>query len=46
MSCNASKGAKLLKDWLKSDYCKRKNINENTVAEVVKNALIKPPKIK
>jgi len=30
MSCNASKGAKLLDDWLKSDYCKRNNITEET----------------
>ena len=46
MSCNASKGAKLLNEWLKSDYCKRNGINETTVAEVVKNALINPPQIK
>ena len=41
--CNASKGAKNLTDWLKSNYCLSKNINENTVAEVVKNAIINPP---
>ena len=27
ISCNASKGPKLLEDWLQSKYCKRKNIN-------------------
>ncbi len=46
MSCNASKRAKLLEDWLESDYCKRNDINEATVAQVVKNALINPPEIK
>ena len=25
-SCNASKGVKTLKEWLKSDYCRRNNI--------------------
>lgn len=37
--CNASKGAKLLKDWLQSSYCKKKNITSETVADVVKNAI-------
>jgi len=46
MSCNASKGAKLLEDWLESDYCKRNNINKDSVAEVVKEALKNPPKLK
>ncbi|PLK46948.1 HNH endonuclease [Uliginosibacterium sp. TH139] len=46
MSCNSSKGAKLLQDWLtNSKYCDRKGINENTVAQVVKNALISPPSL-
>lgn len=35
-SCNSSKGAKLLTDWLKSNYCITKKINEYTVAPVVK----------
>jgi len=39
-SCNASKGAKLLEDWLQSIYCKSKGISRDTVAQVVKNALI------
>ena len=46
MSCNASKGARLLNDWLeRSTYCVRKNINKNTVAQVVKNALANPPQL-
>jgi 5-methylcytosine-specific restriction endonuclease McrA len=40
MSCNASKGAKFLEDWLKSDYCNAKGITENTVAQVVKNVIL------
>ncbi|RXG30923.1 HNH endonuclease [Leeuwenhoekiella palythoae] len=40
-SCNASKGAKKLQEWLKSNYCLSKNINENTVAEVVQNVIRK-----
>ena len=47
MSCNASKGAKNLAVWIQSKYCQRKGINQNSVAQVVKNALsaqqIKPP---
>ena len=39
VSCNSSKGAKKLKDWLQSNYCKSRGINENTVAEIVKVAL-------
>jgi len=39
--CNSSKGTKDLKEWLKSDYCKKKNINKDTVADVVKKALEK-----
>lgn len=46
MSCNASKGAKLLEDWLESGYCKRKEITEYSVAPVVKKAIINPPKLK
>jgi hypothetical protein len=41
MSCNASKGSKLLEDWLKSDYCIKKEITANSVSEVVKIALKK-----
>lgn len=46
MACNASKGAKLLEEWLKSDYCKRNEITEETVAEVVKEAIKNPPRLK
>lgn len=46
MSCNASKGAKLLEDWLESDYCKRNNINKDSVAQVVREAIMHPPKLK
>ncbi|MCP2037844.1 HNH endonuclease [Chryseobacterium sp. HSC-36S06] len=45
MSCNASKGAKLLSIWLEGDYCKKKNITSETVAKVVKEALVNPPKL-
>ena len=38
-SCNSSKGTKELSDWLQTDYCKKKGINNNTVAEIVKKAL-------
>lgn len=40
-SCNASKGSKLLQDWLNSSYCARKGITANTVADVVKDYLSK-----
>ena len=39
-SCNSSKGTKKLSDWLESDYCKIRGITKNTVAGVVKRALI------
>jgi len=42
-SCNASKGAKVLSNWLTSDYCKRKNITVENVASIVKRALDNPP---
>ena len=46
ISCNASKGAKLLEDWLKSDYCIKNEITEGTVAQIVKEAIKNPPKLK
>jgi hypothetical protein len=46
ISCNASKGAKLLEDWLEVDYYKRKNITVNSVAAVVKEAIANPPHLK
>jgi hypothetical protein len=44
LSCNASKGAKDLADWLESKYCKKKGITRDTVAEVVRRTLANPPK--
>ena len=35
-SCNASKGARTLEEWLKSNYCISKSITINSVAPVVK----------
>ncbi len=46
MSCNASKGVKLLEDWLNSDYCKNKGITKDSVALVVKEAIKNPPEFK
>lgn len=45
MSCNASKGAKLLENWLHSDYCRKNEITKDNVASVVKSALKNPPKL-
>jgi hypothetical protein len=42
MSCNASKGAKELAEWLESSYCKKRGISKHTVAEIVKQALSNP----
>ncbi len=38
-ACNSSKGTKTLSDWMQSSYCKKRGINKDTVAEVVKKAL-------
>jgi len=38
-SCNSSKGAKSLHDWLLSPYCKNHGINGDNVADVVKKSL-------
>lgn len=46
ISCNTSKGAKLLEDWLRSDYCKKNKINNDSVAQVVKDAIKNPPRVK
>jgi len=45
VSCNASKGQKDLAVWLESAYCEKNAISSATVAEVVKKALINPPKL-
>jgi biotin synthase-like enzyme len=42
-ACNSSKGPKKLVDWLRSHYCVTHGITENTVADVVKEALITEP---
>ena len=39
VACNSSKGTKKLSDWIESAYCKKRRINKDTVAEVVKKAL-------
>jgi 5-methylcytosine-specific restriction endonuclease McrA len=38
-SCNSSKGARLLADWIVSPYCKQRKISLKTVAKIVKKAL-------
>jgi hypothetical protein len=38
-ACNTSKGTKKLLEWFESEYCKDKNINENTVSVVVRKWL-------
>ena len=43
-SCNSSKGAKDLGIWLESAYCKNKNITKSSVSDVIKQALLHPPK--
>lgn len=44
-SCNASKGTKKLSEWLESVYCKKRGITRDSVAEVVKMALILRPNL-
>ncbi len=39
VACNSSKGKKGLSVWMQSSYCKKRGINKETVAEVVKKAL-------
>ena len=39
VACNSSKGTKKLSDWIESSYCKKRGINKDTVADVVKEAL-------
>ena len=38
--CNASKGQKSLSEWLNSEYCQRHDISLDTVAPIIKQALI------
>jgi hypothetical protein len=42
-SSNSSKGVRLLADWINSPYCKRRGISRETVAEIVKKALVQNP---
>jgi 5-methylcytosine-specific restriction endonuclease McrA len=39
VSCNASKGNKLLSDWITSTYCRNKNITPQSVADIIKRSL-------
>ncbi|WP_276165486.1 HNH endonuclease [Zobellia alginiliquefaciens] len=41
ISCNASKGAKSVVDWLESKYCKDRDITKESVALVVKQVIKK-----
>lgn len=38
-ACNTSKGANKLAEWFESEYCKRKNMSEQTVSPVIRNWL-------
>jgi hypothetical protein len=40
VACNSSKGSKQLSDWIESSYCKKRGINKDKVAEVVKEVLL------
>lgn len=40
-SCNASKGAKELTEWLKSNYCLSKGISMESVSEIVRENTLK-----
>jgi hypothetical protein len=39
--CNASKGQKPLSVWLQSKYCKERGITPDSVAQIIKIALLK-----
>jgi len=38
-SCNSSKGTKDLAVWIESPYCKKRGINRETVAPIIRKAL-------
>lgn len=42
VGCNASKGAKVLSDWIDSPNAKRRGVSLQSLAPVVRNALSKP----
>jgi hypothetical protein len=44
--CNSSKGVHDLALWLKSPYCKRRGITAQTVADVIKAALLRASYVK
>ena len=39
LACNSSKSTKKLSYWMQSSYCRKRGMNEDTVAEIVKKAL-------
>lgn len=39
--CNSSKGQKNLLEWLNTEYCKKNNINRNTVSPFIKKIIKK-----
>ena len=39
ISCNASKGAKLLSRWLQSKFCLQREITSDSISEIAKAAL-------
>ena len=43
-ACNSSKGSRKLSDWIQSSYCKKRGINKDTVAKVVREALLSEAK--
>jgi hypothetical protein len=38
-ACNSSKGQKTLSVWLQSPYCVKRGVNEDSVAQIAKDAL-------
>jgi hypothetical protein len=43
--CNSSKGVKPLELWLESRYCRERGITRDTVAAIVKAALVVTPSL-
>jgi 5-methylcytosine-specific restriction endonuclease McrA len=39
VGCNASKGAKLLQDWIESSNAKKRGITRETLSKIILNAL-------
>lgn len=39
IGCNASKGSKELSEWLQTDYCKKRGIIKDTIADIAKKSL-------